>query len=464
MGNCVRFFDDTSFEEIDRFDLEPFEMILSLTSTELKIVNETNISESDTQMETQTGRGGNSSDPKKDESRPFIVVGTAYNFPDEDEPTKGRILVIQFSTSGRSESAVNGASALSRKAIQVAERQVTGGVFSICAFYGGTILSTINSKTRLFKLVNDDPGIRDVFHLEPVGKGHHGHIMSLFVKSLVSPTNANVSPLDETSRIAIVGDIMRSISVIQHFPEFNTLEEIARDYNQNWTTAIEMLSNDVFLGAENFQNLFVLRRNTKSSSMEVRTRLDTVGVYHIGEMLNKFKNGSLRMPSSQSSAVEDQSQIDCTNDEKMSLAQKLAVNVCNETLYGTVDGTVGSVMGLDVRTATFFSAVERAMARTIPPVGNLKHSEFRAFRGEKRKQPSRGFVDGDLVESFMDLDRNTMEEVVNSMNKEGRWDVDEYYAVEENEDMRDESFAPTLDRDLTVNDVIAMVEEISMLH
>ena len=468
MGNCVRFFDDTSFEEIDRIDLDPYEMILSLISTELKIMNETSI-EGDTTTET---RADESFNRKSDETRPFIIIGTGYNFPDEDEPSRGRILVIRCSATGRIEhssmsSAAEGVSSLSRKAIHVAETQVTGGVFSISPFYGGTILSTINSKTRLFKLVNDDPGIRDVFNLEVVGKGHHGHILSLFVKSLVSPTNANVSPIEEKARIAIVGDMMRSISVVQHFPDFNTLEEVARDYNQNWTTAIEMLSDDIYLGAEHFQNLFVLRRNTKSSSVEVRTRLDTVGVFHLGEMLNKFKNGSLVMPSSHSSAegiLADESQIDNTTGEKISPIRRPTVNVCDQTLYGTVDGTIGSVIGLDIQTATFFASLERAISRTVDPIGNLKHFEFRSFRGEKRKQPSRGFIDGDLVETFMDLDRNTMEEVVKEMNKEGRWEVDEYFAVDDNDDMRDESLVPTLDRDLTVNDVLAMVEEISMLH
>ena len=473
MGNCVRFFDDTSFEEIDRLDLDPYEMILSLISTELKIVNETSI-EGDATMESRIDNRGDDSDHKSDETRPFIIIGTGFNFPDEDEPSRGRILVIQCSASGRTEpsslsSAAEGVSSLSRKAIQVAETQVTGGVFSICPFYGGTILSTINSKTRLFKLVNDDPGIRDVFNLEVVGKGHHGHILSLFVKSLVSPTNANVSPLEEKSRIAIVGDMMRSISVVQHFPDFNTLEEVARDYNQNWTTAIEMLSDDVYLGAEHFQNLFVLRRNTKSSSVEVRTRLDTVGVFHIGELVNKFKNGSLVMPSSHSSTesivLGDESQIDSTAGENISAQiRRPTVNVCDQTLFGTVDGTIGSVIGLDIRTATFFAALERAISRIVDPIGNLKHFEFRSFRGEKRKQPSRGFIDGDLVETFMDLDRDTMEEVVKEMNKEGRWEVDEFLAVDDNESMRDETLEPTLDRDLIVNDVLAMVEEISLLH
>lgn len=40
-----------------------------------------------------------------------------------------------------------------------------------------------------------------------------------------------------------------------------SFEEIARDYSPNWTTAIEILDDDTFLGAENSFNLFVCQKD-----------------------------------------------------------------------------------------------------------------------------------------------------------------------------------------------------------
>lgn len=82
MGNCVRFFDDTTLEEVDRLDLDPFEMILSMVSATLTVG----------QGEASAGEGDGS---KRRVSRPYIIIGTAYAYPDEDEPTKGRVLLIQ---------------------------------------------------------------------------------------------------------------------------------------------------------------------------------------------------------------------------------------------------------------------------------------------------------------------------------------------------------------------------------
>jgi CPSF A subunit region len=51
-------------------------------------------------------------------------------------------------------------------------------------------------------------------------------------------------PAAKQEMLAIVGDLMRSISLVQYYPQHGTLEEVARDFNANWTTAVEMLTDD----------------------------------------------------------------------------------------------------------------------------------------------------------------------------------------------------------------------------
>lgn len=295
-----------------------------------------------------------------------------------------------------------------------------------------------------------------------------------------SPTKKKPAIEDEKEQLAIVGDLMRSISLVQYYPEHKALEEVARDFNANWITAIEMLTDNIYLGAENWNHLFVVRRNNKANSEEVRCRLDTVGEFHLGEMVNKFMCGSLVMPHSTSSnASRRKVALRMTSPVKTkagsdkpsattSRAFRPTVTIGTQTLFATVDGTVGSILGLDARTAAFFKTLERAMAKTITPVGDLGHAEFRAFDCEGRNHASHGFVDGDLVESFLDLDRPSMEAVVKELNRDGGWDVDNFTVrshqqlVEEVDDATDE--AMTNELELAVEDVIAMVEEMTMFH
>ncbi|CAJ1931101.1 unnamed protein product [Cylindrotheca closterium] len=477
MGNCIRFLDDTSFEDVHRIDLDPFEMILSMVSATLRPYKPTlpgNVSGETASIDGMDGEGS------KVEHRPVLIIGTAYAMHDEDEPTKGRIIVLSC---GLNET--DGTEA-SRSVKTVTELEVRGGVYSMCQFYEGMLLGTVNSKTQVFQLQDDGTG---GVNLAKIGVEHHGHILSLFVSSKATKSNGHQESFDgkETAKLApkkemlaLVGDLMRSISLVQYYSEHETLEEIARDFNANWTTAVTMLTDDIYLGGENWNNLFVLKRNAKAQNEEVRCRLDTVGEFHLGEMCNKFMSGSLVMPSnsgteaSARSGSRRRSSILASPMKRGSVSGKVAgsqgalrtrrpgVAIGSQTLFGTVDGTLGVILGLDGPTAAFFSCMQRSLQTAVTPVGNFNHQQFRAFNAEQRIHPSHGFVDGDLIESFLDLDKSTMQKVVDEMNRDGGWEVDESSLVSNDKNDSDMKDADRVD--LMLEDVLAVVEEMTMLH
>jgi DNA damage-binding protein 1 len=272
--------------------------------------------------------------------------------------------------------------------------------------------------------------------------------------------------------------------------------QIAKDFTSNWITAVEMLNSQVYLGAENWNNLFCLRRNVNSQSEEVRCRLDNIGEFHFGEMVNKFMSGSLVMPiTSSSSATATSRQVSSpqkrqssststkrTSDvsSRTSIAanspaatatsrslRRPAVVTGSQTLFGTVDGSLGVVLGLDGRTAAFLGTLERALATVIRPVGDFSHAVFRACEAEGRMHPAHGFIDGDLVESFLDLDRRTMQLVADEMNRDGGWEMDDLSFLQASKERNKDADAidEEIERpDLTVDDILAWVEEITMLH
>ena len=44
-------------------------------------------------------------------------------------------------------------------------------------------------------------------------------------------------------------------------------------------------------------------------------------------------------------------------------------------------------------------------------VGKIEHSFWRSFATERKVEPCEGFIDGDLIESFLDLSNDKMKEV-----------------------------------------------------
>jgi DNA damage-binding protein 1 len=48
----------------------------------------------------------------------------------------------------------------------------------------------------------------------------------------------------------VVGDLMKSISLLKYNEASSSLEEVARDYNTNWMTALHVLKDGgLYLGA-----------------------------------------------------------------------------------------------------------------------------------------------------------------------------------------------------------------------
>ena len=75
---------------------------------------------------------------------------------------------------------------------------------------------------------------------------------------------------------AFAGDLMKSMQLLLYKAEEGSLELRARDYHSNWMTAVSVLDDDCYLGAENSYNLFTLRKNSDSAADEERNRLQVL--------------------------------------------------------------------------------------------------------------------------------------------------------------------------------------------
>ena len=76
---------------------------------------------------------------------------------------------------------------------------------------------------------------------------------------------------------------------------------------------------------------------------------------------------------------------------------------------------LGVVTQLPTEFYHFLSEVQTRMARVIKPVGKIEHSFWRSFATERKTEPCEGFIDGDLIESFLDLSSEKMKEVANGL-------------------------------------------------
>ncbi|KMZ57778.1 DNA damage-binding protein 1 [Zostera marina] len=326
----IRLLDDQTFEFLSTYGLDTFEFGCSILSCSFA-----------------------------DDNNVYYCIGTAYVLPEESEPTKGRILIFIVED---------------RKLQLISEKETKGAVYSLNAF-NGKLLAAINQKIQLYKwTLRDHDNSREL----QSESGHHGHILALYVQT--------------RGDLIVVGDLMKSISLLVYKHEEGAIEERARDYNASWMSAVEILDDDIYLGAENNFNLFTVRRNSDGATDEERNRLEVVGEYHLGEFVNRFRHGSLvmRLPDSEIGNIPT-------------------------AIFGTVNGVIGVVASLPHDMFLFLEKLQNNLRKIIKGVGGLNHEQWRAFNNEKNIVDANNFLDGDLIESFLDIGRSRMEEISNSM-------------------------------------------------
>lgn len=93
---------------------------------------------------------------------------------------------------------------------------------------------------------------------------------------------------------------MKSIYLLvynNHGEHGAVLEERTRDNSENWMRIVEILCEDVYLGAENNFNIFTVRQNNDFAiDSEEERKLEVEGEDHLGDIVNRFRCGSLALP------------------------------------------------------------------------------------------------------------------------------------------------------------------------
>uniref|UniRef100_A0A8C3U8J1 DNA damage-binding protein 1 n=1 Tax=Catharus ustulatus TaxID=91951 RepID=A0A8C3U8J1_CATUS len=312
----------------------------------------------------------------------YFIVGTAMVYPEEAEPKQGRIVVFHYSDG---------------KLQSLAEKEVKGAVYSMVEF-NGKLLASINSTVRLYEWTAEKELRTEC--------NHYNNIMALYLKT--------------KGDFILVGDLMRSVLLLAYKPMEGNFEEIARDFNPNWMSAVEILDDDNFLGAENAFNLFVCQKDSAATTDEERQHLQEVGLSHLGEFVNVFCHGSLVMQNLGETSTPTQGSV----------------------LFGTVNGMIGLVTSLSESWYNLLLDMQNRLNKVIKSVGKID-STWRSFHTERKTEPATGFIDGDLIESFLDISRPKMQEVVANLQ------------IDDGSGMK---------REATVDDLIKIVEELTRIH
>lgn len=364
----LRFVAARSLETVQSLRLEPRELVSSLCSAVLE-----------------------------GDDAEYVAAGTALLDSEEPEPTRGRLLLYAPRCSAES----GGGPASFELA---AELEVQGAVYSLLPFQG-MLLGSVNNRVVVWRRCAEDPR-----RLQEVCC-HGASMMALHLQARGSHI--------------LVGDLMRSASLLQFNPQGPGLEEVARDTESAWLTAVEMLGEELFLCADASHNLYTLARGTGASKLQspsparprggggctgllpedlFRSKLERVGRMYSGEFVNRMRRAALAQPVAAAGGGE---------------AGNLAP--VEQVVWASTDGAIGLIASLSSEEEfARLSLIQDAVSREALGIAGLSHGDWRdVFAEPGEPQAHRGFVDGDLLESLLEMPRRRQQAVTDRVLAQG---------------------------------------------
>ena len=235
--SSLRAYDDGDFAPLlacASFELDPCEIVMALAQVPLA-------SESGVGVGAKLEKGGGT-DTQAPLTTPYLLAGTAYVLEDEEECSKGRILVLSVEGEGAA-----------RRLHIVGSVAVRGAVTSLCPIGRGRLVAGVNARVCVYtwELVGargeEEEGMGGSA-AAPTGAltlaaQYKGHIMSAYLDTALPST-------------ILVGDVMKSLTLLHYDSAANTLRESAEEPGNNWMTAVACVGGGVYLGSDHNYNLF----------------------------------------------------------------------------------------------------------------------------------------------------------------------------------------------------------------
>ncbi|GEM11024.1 DNA damage-binding protein 1 [Rhodotorula toruloides] len=305
----------------------------------------------------------------------YYIVGTVKLESAAPEPTEGRLVVFTSSQEGVLR--------------QVSSYRLGGCPYALVGMSDGMFASAVNSQVAVWSIDMDG---------------------GLAVKSTWSGAFIAYSVVKAANDSLVVGDALRSLTILRYTASPQPkLVEIAKDYRSRYMVGAGDLGSDStgadrYIGAETDLNLFAVSRHPQQAAGHLANAatLQDAGAFHLGQLVTRFVKGSLGQWTG--------------DDTKTGVVARL--------VYCTSAGTIGSIADLDAASSRILSNLERNMREFVKGVGGLEQEEYRAFKADKLKTPSAGFIDGDFVQSFLDLAENMQAQVMQGKSEHQRLGVE----------------------------------------
>ncbi|KAF2682076.1 DNA damage-binding protein 1 [Lentithecium fluviatile CBS 122367] len=290
-----------------------------------------------------------------------FVLGTAYLDDQNATAERGRILILEVTHD--------------RQLKLVTELAVKGGCRCL-AFCEGRIVAAL-IKTIV------------VYDVEYRSESKPTLVKGASFRCSTAPVDITVN-----GPYIAIADLMKSVAVLQYqrgdtgLPD--KLNEVARHYQTAWATAVAEVAEDTYLESDAEGNLMLLYREPNGVTDDDKRRLNVSGEMLLGEMVNRIR--------------------------RIDVATTPDAVVVPRAFIATVEGSIYLFALIAPSHQNLLMTLQSNLAELVHAPGDIPFAKYRAFKNQVREaeEPFR-FVDGELVERFLDVDESVQGRAVEGL-------------------------------------------------
>lgn len=143
-------------------------------------------------------------------------------------------------------------------------------------------------------------------------------------------------------------------------------------------------------------NLYSLIKKVDDQTDEGRLTLDVTGLYHYGSVITSIREGTL------------------VNTQLFAENSDLPTP---KYVFTTNNGEIGIIGLLNNDQYNYLVHLQNSLNEVIKGIGGLEYSNWRKFVFHKTCAKSEGFIDGDLICKYNEIDEESKLKVLELMNK-----------------------------------------------
>ena len=222
----------------------------------------------------------------------------------------------------------------------------------------------------------------------------------------------NKSKNEEDIQYIIISDLYRSIVLYSYDANNDKLNEICRDYNLTWVYSISQYKNNSLFISDIDGNIISLEKNIHPKSDQENFKFERRAYFNLSERINSMvmttvKNQKLFLLSC------DNNKYDIIPEENLDDNIPEEVKV---TYYGTMEGSIGIIISLKKDVFDFLKGLESAIVKRMKNFGSFDYDKWRSFKDGFNIKKSSGFVEGNIVEDFLNYDDALKNEIIRQVN------------------------------------------------